>query len=334
MKPKIFSGVQPTSVPTIGNYVGAMRQFVELQDDYDATYCIVNQHAITVPQDPQSLRERTRLTAAQYIAAGIDPARSPFFVQSQVPEHAQLAWVLNCFTGFGEASRMTQFKDKSQKQGADNASVGLFTYPVLMAADILLYQVDGVPVGEDQRQHLELTRNLAQRFNSRFGETFVVPEPIIMKETAKIYDLQEPTSKMSKSATSDKGLIKLLDEPKATVKKIKSAVTDDGSVIAYDREAKPGVSNLLSIYSAMTGESIDSLVKRYEGKMYGHLKVDLADVVVEKLSPLRERTLELMADPAELDRLLALGAQKAREIATVTIENVYDKVGFLPAQRG
>ena len=203
-----------------------------------------------------------------------------------------------------------------------------------MAADILLYQVDGVPVGEDQRQHLELTRNLAQRFNSRFGETFVVPEPIIMKETAKIYDLQEPTSKMSKSATSDKGLIKLLDEPKATVKKIKSAVTDDGSIIAYDREAKPGVSNLLSIYSAMTGESIDSLVKRYEGKMYGHLKVDLADVVVEKLSPLRERTLELMADPAELDRLLALGAQKAREIATVTIENVYDKVGFLPAQRG
>ena len=291
-------------------------------------------HAITVPQDPQSLRERTRLTAAQYIAAGIDPARSPFFVQSQVPEHAQLAWVLNCFTGFGEASRMTQFKDKSQKQGADNASVGLFTYPVLMAADILLYQVDGVPVGEDQRQHLELTRNLAQRFNSRFGETFVVPEPIIMKETAKIYDLQEPTSKMSKSAASDKGLIKLLDEPKATVKKIKSAVTDDGSVIAYDREAKPGVSNLLSIYSAMTGESIDSLVKRYEGKMYGHLKVDLADVVVEKLSPLRERTLELMAEPAELDRLLALGAQKAREIATVTIENVYDKVGFLPAQRG
>jgi len=229
---------------------------------------------------------------------------------------------------------MTQFKDKSQKQGADNASVGLFTYPVLMAADILLYQVDSVPVGEDQRQHLELTRNLAQRFNSRFGETFVVPEPIIMKETAKIYDLQEPTSKMSKSAASDKGLINLLDEPKATVKKIKSAVTDDGSVIAYDREAKPGVSNLLSIYSAMTGESIDSLVKRYEGKMYGHLKVDLADVVVEKLSPLRERTLELMADPAELDRLLALGAQKAREIATVTIENVYDKVGFLPAQRG
>ena len=334
---RVYSGAQPSADSMhLGNYIGAVNNWVALQED-PANECLFfspDMHAITVPQDPQSLRERTRLTAAQYIAAGIDPARSPFFVQSQVPEHAQLAWVLNCFTGFGEASRMTQFKDKSQKQGADNASVGLFTYPVLMAADILLYQVDGVPVGEDQRQHLELTRNLAQRFNSRFGETFVVPEPIIVKETAKIYDLQEPTSKMSKSAASDKGLIKLLDEPKATVKKIKSAVTDDGSVIAYDREAKPGVSNLLSIYSAMTGESIDSLVKRYEGKMYGHLKVDLADVVVEKLSPLRERTLELMADPAELDRLLALGAQKAREIATVTIENVYDKVGFLPAQRG
>ena len=331
---RVYSGAQPSADSMhLGNYIGAVNNWVALQEDpaNECLFFIPDMHAIT---DPQSLRERTRLTAAQYIAAGIDPARSPFFVQSQVPEHAQLAWVLNCFTGFGEASRMTQFKDKSQKQGADNASVGLFTYPVLMAADILLYQVDGVPVGEDQRQHLELTRNLAQRFNSRFGETFVVPEPIIMKETAKIYDLQEPTSKMSKSATSDKGLIKLLDEPKATVKKIKSAVTDDGSVIAYDREAKPGVSNLLSIYSAMTGESIDSLVKRYEGKMYGHLKVDLADVVVEKLSPLRERTLELMADPAELDRLLALGAQKAREIATVTIENVYDKVGFLPAQRG
>ena len=334
---RVYSGAQPSADSMhLGNYIGAVNNWVALQEDTanECLFFIPDMHAITVPQAPQSLRERTRLTAAQYIAAGIDPVRSPFFVQSQVPEHAQLAWVLNCFTGFGEASRMTQFKDKSQKQGADNASVGLFTYPVLMAADILLYQVDGVPVGEDQRQHLELTRNLAQRFNSRFGETFVVPEPIIMKETAKIYDLQEPTSKMSKSAASDKGLIKLLDEPKATVKKIKSAVTDDGSVIAYDREAKPGVSNLLSIYSAMTGESIDSLVKRYEGKMYGHLKVDLADVVVEKLSPLRERTLELMADPAELDRLLALGAQKAREIATVTIENVYDKVGFLPAQRG
>ena len=288
-KARIYSGAQPSADSMhLGNYIGAVNNWVALQDDpnNECLFFIPDMHAITVPQNPEELRERTRLTAAQYIASGIDPTRTPLFVQSHVPEHAQLAWVLNCFTGFGEASRMTQFKDKSQKQGAENASVGLFTYPILMAADILLYQVDGVPVGEDQRQHLELTRNLAQRFNSRFGETFV---------------------------------------------KIKSAVTDDGSVIAYDREAKPGVSNLLSIYSAMTGERIDEIVARYEGKMYGHLKVDLADIVVERLTPVRERTLELMDDPAELDRLLAVGASAAREIATVTIENVYKKVGFLPA---
>lgn len=333
-KTRIFSGAQPSADSMhLGNYIGAVNNWVALQNDpnNECLFFIPDMHAITVPQDPEELRERTRLTAAQYIASGIDPSRAPLFVQSHVPEHAQLAWVLNCFTGFGEASRMTQFKDKSQKQGADKASVGLFTYPILMAADILLYQADGVPVGEDQRQHLELTRNLAQRFNSRFGETFVVPEPVILKETAKIYDLQEPTSKMSKSAASDKGLIKLLDTPKVTQKKIKSAVTDDGSVIAYDREAKPGVSNLLSIYSAMTGESIDEIVARYEGKMYGHLKVDLADIVVERLAPVRERTLELMDDPVELDRLLAVGASAAREIATATIENVYKKVGFLPS---
>ena len=299
-KTRIFSGAQPSADSMhLGNYIGAVNNWVALQNDpnNECLFFIPDMHAITVPQDPEELRERTRLTAAQYIASGIDPSRAPLFVQSHVPEHAQLAWVLNCFTGFGEASRMTQFKDKSQKQGADKASVGLFTYPILMAADILLYQADGVPVGEDQRQHLELTRNLAQRFNSRFGETFVVPEPVILKETAKIY----------------------------------SAVTDDGSVIAYDREAKPGVSNLLSIYSAMTGESIDEIVARYEGKMYGHLKVDLADIVVDRLAPVRERTLELMDDPAELDRLLAVGASAAREIATATIENVYKKVGFLPS---
>ena len=334
---RVFSGAQPSADSLhLGNYIGAVGNWVKMQEDpkNECLFFIPDMHAITVPQDPAALRERTRVTAAQYIAAGIDPARSPFFVQSHVPEHAQLAWVLNCITGYGEASRMTQFKDKAQKQGTDNASVGLFTYPVLMAADILLYQADAVPVGEDQRQHLELTRNLAQRFNSRFGETFVVPEPAILKETAKIYDLQEPTSKMSKSATTEKGLIKILDDAKTTTKKIKSAVTDDGSVIAYDRETKPGVSNLLSIYSALTGESIDAIVARYEGKMYGHLKVDLAEVAVEKLSPMRERTLELVADPVELDRLLAIGAQKAREIATVTLENVYDRVGFLPALRG
>ncbi|MDY3048492.1 MAG: tryptophan--tRNA ligase, partial [Rothia sp. (in: high G+C Gram-positive bacteria)] len=263
----------------LGNYIGAVNNWVDLQKDHECLYFIPDMHSITVPQDPEVLLERTRKTAAQYIAAGIDPEKTPLFVQSHVPEHAQLAWVLNCLTGFGEASRMTQFKDKSAKQGADKASVGLFTYPVLMAADILLYQADVVPVGEDQRQHLELTRNLAQRFNSRFGDTFVVPEPVILKETAKIYDLQTPDSKMSKSAATDKGIIWLLDDPKKTAKKIKGAVTDTGSQIAYDRDNKPGVSNLLSIYSAVTGKAIADIVAEYEGKMYGHLKVDLAEIV-------------------------------------------------------
>lgn len=330
--PRAFSGAQPSADSMhLGNYIGAVNNWVDLQKDHECLYFIPDMHSITVPQDPAVLLERTRKTAAQYIAAGIDPEKTPLFVQSHVPEHAQLAWVLNCITGYGEAARMTQFKDKAAKQGTDNASVGLFTYPVLMAADILLYQADVVPVGEDQRQHLELTRNLAQRFNSRFGDTFVVPEPVILKETAKIYDLQTPDSKMSKSATTDKGIIWLLDDPKKTAKKIKSAVTDAGTDISYDRENKPGVSNLLSIYSAVTGKTIDDIVADYEGKMYGHLKVDLAEIVVEELSPIRERALELMDDPAELDRLLAIGAGKAREIASVTVKNVYDAVGFLPA---
>nr|WP_237224159.1 tryptophan--tRNA ligase [Rothia nasisuis] len=331
-KPRAFSGAQPSADSMhLGNYIGAVNNWVGLQQDHDCLYFIPDMHSITVPQDPAVLLERTRTTAAQYIAAGIDPEKTPLFVQSHVPEHAQLAWVLNCITGYGEAARMTQFKDKSAKQGADKASVGLFTYPVLMAADILLYQADVVPVGEDQRQHLELTRNLAQRFNSRFGDTFVVPEPIILKETAKIYDLQSPDAKMSKSAATDKGIIWLLDDPKKTAKKIKSAVTDAGTEITYDRVNKPGVSNLLSIYSAVTGKAIDRLVAEYEGKMYGHLKVDVAEAVVEELAPIRERALELVGDPAELDRLLAIGASQAREIASVTVKRVYDAVGFLPA---
>lgn len=328
--PRAFSGAQPSADSMhLGNFIGALNNWVEMQANHECLYFIPDMHAITVPQDPAVLLERTRKTAAQYIACGIDPEKTPLFVQSQVPEHAQLAWVLNCITGFGEASRMTQFKDKSAKQGADNASVGLFTYPVLMAADILLYQADAVPVGEDQRQHLELTRHLAQRFNSRFGQTFVVPEPLILKETAKIYDLQNPASKMSKSAQNDKGIIWLLDDPKKTAKKIKSAVTDDGSEIAFDRENKPGVSNLLSIYSAVTNRSVEEIVSEYEGKMYGHLKVDLAELVSETMSPIRDRALELLDDPAELDRLLAVGASKAREIASVTIDNVYRNIGFL-----
>ncbi|MPY11323.1 tryptophan--tRNA ligase [Arthrobacter bussei] len=329
---RILSGMQPSAGSLhLGNYLGALVHWVRLQETHDAVFFIPDLHAITVPQDPAELMQRTRTTAAQYIAAGVDPDRATLFVQSQVPEHAQLAWVLNCLTGFGEASRMTQFKDKASKQGTDSASVGLFTYPILQAADILLYQPDGVPVGEDQRQHVELSRDLAQRFNTRFGETFVVPQPFIQKETAKIYDLQNPTAKMSKSAPSPAGLVNLLDDPKVTTKRIKSAVTDAGTEIRFDREEKPGISNLLAIFSSLSGRSIAELEDEYAGRMYGHLKVDLADVVAETLTPIRNRAEELLSDPAELDRLLAKGAAKARELAAPTLAEVYARVGFLPA---
>ncbi|MFJ6003293.1 tryptophan--tRNA ligase [Arthrobacter sp. NPDC092385] len=329
---RILSGMQPSAGSLhLGNYLGALVHWVRLQETYDAVFFIPDLHAITVPQDPQELAQRTRLTAAQYIAGGVDPDEATLFVQSHVPEHAQLAWVLNCITGFGEASRMTQFKDKASKQGTDAASVGLFTYPVLQAADILLYQPDGVPVGEDQRQHVELSRDLAQRFNSRFGETFVVPKPFIQKESAKIYDLQNPTAKMSKSASSAAGLINLLDDPKVTAKRIRSAVTDAGTEIRFDTAEKPGISNLLAIYSALSGKGIPELEADYEGRMYGHLKVDLAEVVVEALTPVRNRAEELLSDPAELDRLLAKGAAKARALAAPTLADVYARVGFLPA---
>ncbi|MBN9612544.1 MAG: tryptophan--tRNA ligase, partial [Actinobacteria bacterium] len=279
-KPVIFSGMQPSSDSLhLGNYIGALSQWTQMQESFDAFFCVVNLHAITVPQDPADLAERTRATAAQYIAAGIDPQKSTLFVQSHVPAHAELAWVLNTLTGFGEASRMTQFKDKSQKQGTDAASVGLFTYPILMASDILLYQADSVPVGEDQRQHVELTRDLAMRFNSRFGETFTIPEAQIQKGTAKIYDLQDPGSKMSKSAESEAGLIKVLDDPAVTRKKIMRAVTDADGEIRYDRENKPGVSNLLTIYSVLTGRMIESIEREFAGRGYGDLKKGLAEVV-------------------------------------------------------
>jgi tryptophanyl-tRNA synthetase len=329
-KPNLLSGMQPSAASLhLGNYLGALTQWVKMQDDFNAFYVIVDLHAITVAQDPSELRENTRRTAAQYIAAGIDPSKSALFVQSHVPAHAQLAWVLNCITGFGEASRMTQFKDKSQKGGADNSSVGLFTYPILQAADILLYQPKAVPVGEDQRQHLELTRDLATRFNSRFGKTFEIPEAHILKETAKIYDLQEPTAKMSKSAADPKGLVNLMDEPSVIAKKIKSAVTDNDGEIRFDREAKPGVSNLIGIYSAITGESVESFTTSLQGQGYGALKSAVADAVVAALDPIRLRAQELLADPAELDRLLAQGAAKANEIAERTLSDVYDKLGFV-----
>jgi tryptophanyl-tRNA synthetase len=327
----VFSGAQPTSDSLhLGNALGAVGQWVALQHGYDAYFCVVDLHAITIPQDPEHLRKRTLVTAAQYLALGIDPARSTVFVQSHVPTHTELAWVLGCFTGFGQASRMTQFKDKSQKEGADATTVGLFTYPVLMAADVLLYDTDVVPVGEDQRQHLELSRDVAQRFNARFPDTFVVPEPMIQKATAKIYDLQDPTAKMSKSAASDAGLISLLDDPKKTAKKIRSAVTDSEREIRFDREAKPGVSNLLTIQSAVTGTDVDKLVEGYAGRGYGDLKADTADAVVEFVTPIKARVDEMLADPAELESALAAGAQRARDVSATKLQRVYDRLGFLP----
>ena len=330
-KPRLYSGMQPSAESLqIGNYIGALLNWKSLQQTHDAFFSIVDLHAITVAQEPAKLRENTRGTAAQYIAAGIDPSASTLYVQSHVAAHAQLAWVLNTITGFGEASRMTQFKDKSVRHGADATSVGLFAYPTLMAADILLYQTTVVPVGEDQRQHVELTRDLALRFNSRFGDTFTIPEVAIVKETAKIYDLQNPTSKMSKSAESHAGIIWLLDEPGVTRKKIMRAVTDaDGGVI-FDRENKPGVANLLTIYSVLAGESIESIENEYAGRGYGDLKKGLVEVVLGTFDPIRQRVAELLGDPAELDRVLASNAARASDVANETLATVYDRVGFLP----
>lgn len=327
-RPRLFSGMQPTQDSLhIGNYLGALVNWVSMQEEFDAIYSVVDLHALTVDVDPAVLRERTRATAAQYIAAGVDPRRSAVFVQSHVPEHAELTWVLSCLTGFGEASRMTQFKDKSARRGNEGTNVGLFTYPILMAADILLYDAARVPVGEDQRQHLELSRNLAQRFNGRYGDTFVVPEPHILRETAKIQDLQNPTAKMSKTAPT--GTIDLLADPKVTAKRVRSAVTDTGREIRFDEDGKPGVSNLLAIYSALDGRSVAQLESDYDGKGYGDLKKDLAEVVVGVLGPIRERAVELLEDPAELDRILAEGAERVRPVAAATLARVYDRVGLL-----
>ena len=329
---RVLSGIQPTSDSFhLGNYLGAVRQWVELQEEFDAFYFIPDMHALTVAFDPKTLAERTRLSVAQLLAIGVDPTRSTVYVQSHVPEIAQLTWVLSCLTGFGEASRMTQFKDKTAKNGVESAGVGLFTYPILMAADILAFDIDLVPVGEDQRQHLELTRDLAQRFNGRYGKALRVPDAYIVTDFAKIYDLQNPTAKMSKSAETDKGLINLLDDPKRSAKKIRSAVTDTGSEISFDRAGKPGVSNLLTIQSALSGVGIDDLVAKYEGKGYGELKVDTADVLADFVTPLRGRVEELMDDPVHLDSILADGAAAAREIASKTLTDVYEKVGFLAA---
>ena len=327
--PRVLSGMQPTADSLhLGNYLGALRQWVALQEDHDVFYFVADLHAITVDPDPQELRSRTRVTAAQFLAAGVDIERATLFVQSHVVEHTQLQWVLGCLTGYGEAARMTQFKDKSQRGG--NPSVGLFVYPVLQAADILLYRPERVPVGEDQRQHLELSRDLAQRFNSRFGETFVVPEPHILSQTAKIYDLQIVEKQMSKSIGGS-GCVWLLDEPKLIEKKIKSAVTDTGREVRFDPEAKPGVSNLLAILSSFTGDSIDDLEKRYEGSGYGDLKKGVVEAVLDFAVPFQGRVEGYLDDPATLDDVLARGAARAREVASTTLATVYDRLGFLPA---
>ena len=329
-KKRVLSGIQPTHDSFhLGNYLGALKQWVELQHDHDAFYCVVDLHALTIETDPKVLQKRILLSAAQLIAIGVDPSKCTLFIQSHVPAHNQLAWVLECITGFGEAGRMTQFKDKSQKGGTDRTNVGLFTYPILQAADILLYQADFVPVGEDQRQHIELTRDLGQRFNSKFNEIFNIPQPQIIKSLAKINDLQDPTAKMSKSASSMAGVIELLDSPEVTLKKFKSSVTDDGKEVKFDEKSKPGISNLLTIHSALSGKSIQDLEGEFSSKGYGEFKAAVAEVVISKLEPIGKRTRELMDDQGELIRILNKGAARANEVATATLKAAYSAIGLV-----
>jgi len=328
---RVLSGIQPTADSFhLGNYLGAVKQWVALQETHDAFYCVVDLHALTVETEPKLFRKRTLLAAAQLIALGLDPERCTLFIQSNVHEHNQLAWVLECLTGFGEASRMTQFKDKSQKSGSDRTVVGLFTYPILQAADILLYQPQYVPVGEDQRQHIELTRDLSQRFNSRYGETFVLPEAYIIKGSAKVNDLQDPTSKMSKSSDSATGIIDIMDAPEINAKKIKSSVTDAEREIRFDEKNKAGISNLLTIYASLTGKSILESEADFTGKGYGDFKSGVADVVTEYFAPVRKRTLELLEDEAGLLKLLKTGSEKAEAVASQTLTKVYDAMGVVP----
>jgi tryptophanyl-tRNA synthetase len=327
---RVLSGIQPTAESLhLGNYLGAVKQWVALQEGNDAFYCIVDLHALTVEPEPAALRRRTLASAAQLLALGLDPKKCTLFVQSHIPEHNQLGWIMECLTGFGEASRMTQFKDKSQKSGADRTVVGLFTYPMLQAADILLYQANQVPVGEDQRQHIELTRDLAQRFNSKHGDVFTVPDAHILKAAAKINDLQEPTAKMSKSAASNSGVIDILDSADVNVKKIKSAVTDTGKEIKFDEKNKPGISNLLTIHSALSGKTIAELENEFAGKGYGDFKGAVADVVTSYFEPVRTKAQELLADEGELLKILHQGRDKARTVAAATVKKVYNALGLV-----
>ncbi|AEH48931.1 tryptophan--tRNA ligase [Parageobacillus thermoglucosidasius] len=320
-----FSGIQPSGVITLGNYIGAMRQFVELQNEYNCYFCIVDQHAITVPQDPQELQKNIRSLAALYLAVGIDPNKATLFIQSEVPAHAQAGWMLQCLSYIGELERMTQFKDKSA--GKEAVSAGLLTYPPLMAADILLYKTDIVPVGEDQKQHIELTRDLAERFNKRYGEIFTIPEPRIPKIGARIMSLADPTKKMSKSDPNKKSFITLLDDAKAVEKKIKSAVTDSEGVIRYDKENKPGISNLLNIYSILANKTIEELEQEYAGKGYGVFKADLAQVIIDTLTPIQEKYYHLL-ESSTLDEVLDKGAEKANKVATEMLEKMEQAMGL------
>ncbi len=321
----IFSGIQPSGTITIGNYIGAMQQFVELQHDYNCYFCIVDQHAITVPQDPEQLRQNIRSLAALYLAVGIDPDKATLFIQSEVPAHAQAGWILQCISYIGELERMTQFKDKSA--GKEAVSAGLLTYPPLMAADILLYNADLVPVGEDQKQHIELTRDLAERFNRKYKNIFTIPDIQLPKVGARIMSLQDPSKKMSKSDPNKRAYISLLDEPKQIEKKIKSAVTDSEGSVRYDKENKPGVSNLLSIYSIFSGKTIEELEREYEGIGYGQFKKDLAEVVIDKLKPIQEKYNELI-DSQELDEILDRGREKANAVASETLKKMEDAIGL------
>ncbi|NKF52196.1 tryptophan--tRNA ligase [Shewanella sp. WXL01] len=329
-KPIVFSGAQPSGELTIGNYMGALRQWVSMQDSHDCIYCVVDLHAITVRQDPKALREACLDTLALYLACGVDPQKSTVFIQSHVPEHAQLSWALNCYTQMGELNRMTQFKDKSQKH-ANNINVGLFGYPVLMAADILLYQANEIPVGQDQMQHLELTRDIANRFNNAYGDTFTIPQAFMPKQGAKVMSLQDPMKKMSKSDDNRNNVIGLLEDPKAILKKVKKAMTDseEPPVVRFDQEQKPGVSNLMSLMSGCNGQSIEQIEKDFEGKMYGHLKVATGEAVVAMLEPIQARYKELRADTAYLDQVMKQGSEQARVRAAATLKTVYEKIGLI-----
>ena len=327
-KKVILSGIQATGNLTLGNYIGALKNFVKMQDEYDCYYMIANLHALTVRRDPEELRNNTLKIIATYIAAGIDPEKSAIFIQSQVPAHAELSWVLNCYTYMGELSRMTQFKDKSEKH-QDNINSGLFTYPVLMASDILLYQADLVPTGEDQKQHIEITRDIAGRFNKIYGETFKVPAPYIPKVGARIMGLQDPKSKMSKSSTIPNDSIFLIDTPEEIMKKIKKAVTDSEGIVKYDEENKPGISNLMEIYGIIENKTMDEIEKEFEGKNYGIFKQEVANSIIKELEPFHKKYNELMNNPQYLEEMCKKGAEKAQKIANETLKQVYEKIGII-----